>query len=133
MSINLCRAAGEIQLKALPGLDPALIALPGLSFTKPNPAVLYYRYDFIPTGSWRALGDPSKRFYRGIFQVTPFIPAGKGLAGLTTAVDAVIAHFGHQRLIQGGVTLDTEDANPGPVITETDWISSPVSIAFETR
>ncbi|WP_316415301.1 phage tail terminator-like protein [Mesoterricola silvestris] len=133
MSINLCRAAGEIQLKALPGLDPALVALPGIAFTKPSPAVLFFRYDFIPTGSWRALGDPSKRFYRGIFQITPCAPAGKGLAALTMAVDAVIAQFGHQRLIQGGVTLDTEDANPGPVNTETDWVSCPVSIAFETR
>ena len=132
MSLNLCRAAGEIHTKALPGLDLAKLALPGITFNKPNPPAVYYRFDFLPAGSWRAHGDTGQRRFKGLFQVTVFAPAGKGQAALTLASDAVISHFGNQRLVQGAVTLDTGDPMPGPPNTETDWISLPISIPFET-
>lgn len=132
MSLNLCRAAGEIRMKALPGLDLTKLSLPDIAFTKPNPPALWYRFSFLPAASWRAHGDAGQRRFRGLFQVTVFAPAGKGQAALTLATDAVISHFGNQRLTQGVVTLDTGDPMPGPPNTETDWTSLPISIPFET-
>lgn len=132
MTWTLCRAAGEIHLKGLPGLDQAKLSIPGIKFGKPNPPSTWFKYSFIPTDSWRPLGDSAKRRYKGIYQVTVFTPPGMGQAALTMAVDSVVAHFDQKRLALGGVLIDTKDPVPGPFGTETDWESTPITIPFET-
>jgi hypothetical protein len=127
VSWDAARAALELRLSVLPGINWALVALPNADF---DPAKVpanqsWMKVSFLPAGA-----DPEmagKDHEKGIYQVSLMFPAGTGLASALQAAQAVIDHFKRQNLsgVQCGVpTL-------GPQIQEPEWLHIPVSIPFQ--
>lgn len=110
---------------------PALpVAWQGVASTK-DIYESHLRVANLPAGSDMAtLGVDGQARTRGIYQVSVFVPAGKGVGeGLRIASD-VADHFSRQRLTEAGVEVQCEVPSQGPVIPEADWLHVPVSIPY---
>jgi hypothetical protein len=123
MSWPAANAALEARLKLLAGINTAQIAWPGRPFM-PTPGTTHYRVAFLPSGVDPELHGSDHE--RGIYQVSVFAPAGKGIAFALTLAQAVADHF--KRQVFSGVSCGVPTI--APPITEPDWLHVPVSIPF---
>ena len=67
----------------------------------------------------------------GIFQISIFAPAGKGIATISSLRDGLIDFFKRgTTLTHSGVTVRIRKAYPAPQMQETDWLHQPITIQF---
>jgi hypothetical protein len=79
------------------------------------------------------IGTAGANRHTGLYQISLYYPAGKGVLALGTLRDALIDHFKRgTTLTYSSLTIIIQKAYSGPIMQqETDWIHQPITIQYQ--
>ena len=123
------RAAFVTKLQAFPSLPS--VAWENISFT-PTAGTTYLAPFLLPGEPIQAeLGVAGQNRHTGIYQISIYAPAGKGVSAINTLRDGLVDHFKRGTLLTyDGITVQVQKAWPGPMQQETGWIHTPITIRY---
>lgn len=124
------RSGWRQALMSVDGI-PAAVAWEARHF-EPVVGTPWIRETFRPvTSAVRALGAGGTVSHRMLAVATLFYPAGQGTAAIEAAAGALLAGIPPARsIVHSGVAAMVLQAERGPLISEPDWISCPVSFTL---
>jgi len=117
----------DTRLSTLPTL-PA-VAWPNTKY-KPVEDTVFIKPTVLPTAS--ILKDlAGQQQDAGMYQVSIFVPLGRGVKDLLELADEVRAHFAADKdLLQGGVNVWIQNISIGAVTREDAWLTTFVEINY---
>lgn len=123
------RSAFVQKLQTFPSLPP--VAWENVPFV-PAPGVSFLRPYLMPAEPSQAeLGSNGQNVHVGIYQISVWTPSGVGVSDMQALCAALVDFFKRgTALAYMGQTVNITRAFPGPMIQETDWIHTPVSIFY---
>lgn len=123
------RAAFTTKLLTYPSVPS--IAWENVPFT-PVIGTAYIKPVLLPGEPLQAeIGTNGINRHYGIFQISIFAPAGKGISTISSLRDGLIDHFKRGTVLTyDGIATRIIKAYPGQMLQETDYIHQPISIQF---
>ena len=109
-------------------------AWPNVDFKRPASGQFYRVQSFPTEANQVELGDAGRNRFRGLWQVSVYVPEGQGLRkGLATAQEAA-DHFKRGTVLEGASGIIVRILKPpviGPSITEPPYVQIPVTIEYQ--
>lgn len=122
------RSAFVARLTAFPGLPS--VAWENMRFT-PVLGSPYVRPTLMPGEPTQAeIGENGCNRHVGVYQISLFFPAGKGLAAVEALRDGLVDHFKRGSVLTGSIGVEITKAYGGPMLEEPNWIHCPVTIQY---
>ncbi len=126
--INI-RAAFATKLQAFSPLPS--VAWENVSF-KPTTGQPYIEPSLLPAEPIQIeTGTNGINRLSGVYQISVFAPTGTGIAAINTLIAGLCNHFKRGTVLTyGGDVITIQKAYSSPVMQETDWQHTPITIKY---